>query len=128
MESLESYLSEASKIIPQKKQDYIDSFEKQLATERLLQISIELVIDISLLLIKFLKLGVPKDEENIFEKLSHHFKNVETYKEMKRFRNILVHRYGGIDSDIVYFNATNNLKDFYKFIDEVKDILKENSD
>jgi len=86
------------------------------------------MIDTSLLLVKFLKLGVPKDEENIFEKLQGQFKNIEKYKEMKRFRNVLVHQYEGIDNEIVYHNATYNLKDFKKFIDEVKSILKEKSD
>lgn len=86
------------------------------------------MIDISILLTKLLKLGVPKDEENIFEKLKPHFKNVETYKKMKRFRNLLVHRYEGIDSEIVYFNATNNLQDFYTFIKEVKEILREKTE
>jgi uncharacterized protein YutE (UPF0331/DUF86 family) len=85
------------------------------------------MIDISLLLIKMLKLGFPKDEENIFEKLNPYFNNVDTYKEIKRFRNFLVHRYEGIDNDIVYYNATNNLEDFYKFIDEVKEILRRNT-
>jgi len=128
IESLENYLSETQKIIPQNKEEYLDSFEKQLATERLLQICIELMIDISILLTKLLKLGVPRDEENIFEKLKDYFKNVETYKKMKRFRNLLVHRYEGIDNDIVYFNATNYLKDFYTFINEVKVILREKNE
>ena len=81
MENLENYLLKASKIIPENKEKYIESFEKQLATERILQICIELMIDISLFLIKMLKLGVPKDEENIFEKLKPYFNNVETYKK-----------------------------------------------
>lgn len=124
IESLESYLSKAPKVIPQNKEEYLESFEKQLATERLLQVSIEIMIDISILIMKLLKLGVPTDEENIFEKLKPYFNNIETYKEMKRFRNVLVHQYEGIDSEIVYYNAKNNMKDFQKFILEVKKILR----
>ena len=46
---------------------------------------------------------------------------------MKRFRNVLVLRYEGIDNEIVYYNATNNLKDFHKFLDEVKEILRKDT-
>ncbi|MBD3339733.1 MAG: DUF86 domain-containing protein [Candidatus Lokiarchaeota archaeon] len=125
LESLEKYLSKTESIIPESKEEYEKSFKTQLATERLLQICIEIMIDVSLLLFKLFKLGIPKDEEDIFRKLNPYLKNAETYQEMKRFRNILVHRYEVVNNDLVYFNATHKLEDFFSFIDEVKRILKE---
>ncbi len=95
-----------------------------MAVERILQISIEIMIEIALLLIKFLKLGVPNDEINAFELLKDHLEGIERYKEMKRFRNVLVHRYEGVDNSIVFYNASKNLGDFFKFISEIKNLLQ----
>ncbi|MBS3056807.1 MAG: DUF86 domain-containing protein [Candidatus Aenigmarchaeota archaeon] len=34
---------------------------------------------------------------------------------MKGFRNLLVHRYGGIDDEIVFEASKNDIKDFLRF-------------
>lgn len=43
---------------------------------------------------------------------------------MKGFRNILVHKYGEVDDDLVYENLSDRLGDFELFIKEVLIFLK----
>ena len=80
--------------------------EKKRACERLLQVSIESVLDICAQIVIELRLGLPSEEDDIFEKLEQ-AKIItpvtkETLKRMKGFRNILVHEYGHIDDRLVY--------------------------
>ncbi len=95
------------------------SVEKRRACERLLQISIESLIDVCNSLVTEMKLGLPSGEEDIIEKvhnsglLSNLMK--EKLKRMRKFRNILVHRYGIIDNKKVFENIKKNLKDFDSF-------------
>lgn len=120
---LENCLSKFPEILPKTEGQYLSSFEKQLAIERLLHISLECMLDISFQLIKLLQLGMPQDEESIYEKLKPYLKKSETYKEMKGFRNVIVHRYVKINNKLVYNNVADNIDDFYYFIKEVKTIL-----
>jgi len=43
---------------------------------------------------------------------------------MKGLRNILVHRYGSVDDEIVYNSLSAELNDFHDFIDEVLKFTK----
>jgi len=113
--------------MPKNYEDYANSIEKKRACERLLHISIKCVIDICTLIVRGLKLGLPRSEEDLFEKLEK--KNIIT-KEMKDklrtmrgFRNILVHKYGEVDDEIV-FNTLRNIDDFRKFRKEVISFLE----
>jgi len=108
--------------------EYNGSIEKKRACERLLQISIENVIDICNIIISGLKLGIPSDEDIIFDKLrdkkviSMGMKNILI--EMKGFRNILVHKYGKVDNERVFENI-GELDDFDKFKEEIIRFLKQ---
>ena len=48
-------------------------------------------------------------------------------KEMKKFRNVLVHRYVEIQDEIVYHHATSNIGDFEEFRKEIKAYLKKSA-
>ncbi len=123
-----SYLKEIKSCLPSDFQDYMDSNEGRRACERLLQISIECVIDICSLLVKGLKLGAPSDEDDIVNKLEKEkiiSKNMsKTLKTMKGFRNILVHRYAEVDDELVFQFLKNSLGDFSKFKKVVLETLK----
>ncbi len=123
LQNLDDYLEKISELLPETLEDYRANFMLKMAIERILQICIELMVDISLMLVKMLKLGVPRTEENSFELLEDYLEHSQRYKEMKRFRNFLVHRYEDINDSIVFLNASENLTDFYDFISEVKKIL-----
>ncbi len=120
---LDSYSSELRQILPKSFDDYVRSIEKRRACERLLQIVVEAVIDICAMLVQGLRLGLPAEEDDVFEKLARHGvlsqKMVETLRRMKGFRNILVHGYGRVDDHIVFDVAVNRLGDFEDFKQEV---------
>lgn len=124
---LDSYIAELKAIIPEDYEDYAEDAEKRRACERLLQIAIESVIDICGMLVKGLELGIPSSEEDIFEKLekkkiiSREMK--DTLKEMKAFRNILVHRYADVDDELVYENL-KSINDFEKIREHIARFLK----
>ena len=70
-----------------------------------------------------LRLGLPTEEENLFDRLERaHIissERVRTLRSMRRFRNILVHEYGGIDDQIVFGLAGRMREDVETLITEV---------
>ncbi len=119
---LEGYLVELRSVAPRSFQDYL-KIETKRSCERLLQISIEAVIDLCGLFVTGLRLGLPSEENDLFEKLARAGviteARAETLKRIKGFRNILVHEYGGVDDEIVFRAATERLSDFDAFRQEI---------
>jgi uncharacterized protein YutE (UPF0331/DUF86 family) len=127
LDELDGYIRELRAVAPQDFAAY-QKTEKKRACERLLQIAVECVIDICNLFVTGLRLGLPAEENDLFEKLadagviSPHMGN--TLKEMKGFRNILVHEYARVDDEIVHRAATTKLADFTAFRKEITDALE----
>lgn len=115
IDRLDQYLNELSDIMPENFESY-QKIEKKRACERLLQVSIESVLDICAQIVIELRLGLPSEEDDIFEKLEQakiiSSTTKETLKRMKGFRNIIVHEYGRIDDRLVYDVLKNNIEDF----------------
>ena len=122
IDQINSYLEEIEVIKPIDIEEYKNSIEKKRAIERLLQISVEAVIDICYIIVSGLKLGVPSDEDVLFEKFAEKKiisnKLTNTLKEMKGVRNILVHKYAHVKDERVYENL-DNLEDFNVFKEEI---------
>lgn len=99
--------------------------EKRRSCERLLQLSIECAIDICPAVggISGLPLGLPAEENDLFEKLQQRGILSEemggTLKTMRGFRNIRVHEYATVDDQLVYQVLTKHLEDFRKFQGEI---------
>ncbi|MFN3420612.1 MAG: type VII toxin-antitoxin system HepT family RNase toxin [Armatimonadota bacterium] len=125
---LDSYLNELSQVAPSSFEEYVRSIEKRRACERLLQISVETVIDICAILVQSLRLGLPAEEDDIFEKLVSagviSREMVKTLRRMKGFRNILVHEYGRVDDRIVFDIIVNRMDDFEVFKREILEALR----
>ena len=124
---LDRYLKELREILPASIEEY-KKIEKRRACERLLQVSIKCVIDICGLIVIGLRLGLPAEEDDLFEKLQQAgiitSSRKESLKQMKGFRNILVHEYGHVDDMIVYEILQNNLNDFDAFKQEILQAIK----
>lgn len=124
IDELDSYLTELSQIAPANFEEY-QKIEKKRSCERLLQLSIECVIDICKLFVSGLRLGLPSEENDLFNKMQK--KGILSdemtiaLKEMRGFRNILVHEYTVVDDELVYEAVKAKLEDFQKF---KKEILK----
>ncbi len=93
------------------------------------QITVEIITDITAMVVKDLKV-VPKDDYSNIEILKK--KNVITsdlvakISEANGLRNRLVHDYNGLDEDLAYSNLLKFLKDLKVFEDETKKWLKMN--
>jgi uncharacterized protein YutE (UPF0331/DUF86 family) len=115
IDQLDSYLSELRQVAPADLETY-RKIEKKRSCERLLQISIECVVDICGSIVAGLHLGLPQDEEDLFEKLDRasviSTQLKDTLRRMKGLRNILVHEYGAVDDEAVFDVVQNRLGDF----------------
>ena len=127
IDDLEAYLSELKQIVPESFADY-QRIEKKRSCERLLHLCIECAVDICKLFISGLKLGLPHEENDLFDKMSN--KNIfspemaSLLKEMRAFRNILIHEYAEVDNEIVYEMAKTRLGDFEALKKEIVNALK----
>lgn len=94
IDELDSYLNEISQIIPANFSEY-QQIEKKRTCERLLQLGVECTIDICRLFVSGLRLGLPSEENDLFAKLKKKgiiSKDMASLlKEMRGFRNILIH-------------------------------------
>ena len=101
-------------------EEYLKNDDLQAAVERRLQIAAQTCIDIANYLLARLRLELPDEEENVFLNLAKaNIISPELAEKMKglvRFRNILVHEYLDVDSDLVYHNLKQNVIDFRNFI------------
>ncbi|MDP3103979.1 MAG: DUF86 domain-containing protein, partial [Candidatus Methanoperedens sp.] len=72
--------------------------------------------------------GLPASEESILDILVErkvlNKGSGERLKDMKGFRNILIHRYAHVDDEIVYQNLTEYLDDFYDFGKAIESYLE----
>ena len=122
LDQLEGYLQELRQILPESFEGY-QKVEKKRACERLLQIAIEAVIDICHMFLRELRLGLPSEEDDVFEKLSQaeviSSQMVATLKRMKGLRNIFIYEYGRVDDRIVYNQAHHGIQDFVRFTEEI---------
>ena len=127
LDEIDGYLRELREVAPTSLADY-RKVEKKRSCERLLQIAIECVIDIGNLFVSGLRLGLPADEDDIFEKLEHagiiSGDMVAALKRMKGCRNILVHEYARVNDEIIFEAVSTKLGDFDAFKREVTAALE----
>ena len=118
IDELDGYANELVQVAPANFAEY-RKIEKKRSCERLLQLCIECTIDICKLFVSGLKLGLPSEENDLFTKLEKNkiFSKELTsiLKEMRGFRNILIHEYATVDDELVYEAIKTKLEDFRRF-------------
>ena len=128
LDELDGYLVELRSIAPDRFEDYL-RVEKKRACERLLQVLVEAVIDACALLVTGLRLGLPGEEDDLFEKLlrraviSHSM--ADTLRRMKGLRNLLVQEYGRVNDELVFETVRLRLGDFDAFKREILAFLRQ---
>lgn len=114
-------------MLPEKDEYLLDLIRRR-ACERTVESAIESLIDISAMIVSIEQLGLPADEASIFDMLVNKTilskEIAENLKDMKGFRNILIHRYGNVDDELVYNYLTTCLNDFDEFEKEIKTYMK----
>lgn len=115
IDELDGFLQEISEVKPDNFEDY-KRVEKRRSCERLLQLSIECVIDIAKLFVSGRRLGLPSEENDIFEKLYENSiiseETMNLLKTMRGFRNIIIHEYAKLKDELVFEFVKNELDDF----------------
>ena len=91
--------------------------------------AIECIIDACAILNADLSLGTPADTDDIIRKLQNAGiitkETAQKIKDMKQFRNVLVHRYGEIDDKKAYEEITEGLTDIREIIKEIRKKISE---
>jgi uncharacterized protein YutE (UPF0331/DUF86 family) len=91
-------------------------------------LAVEATIDACAMLVSGLRLGLPGEENDLFEKLAR--RGVisegitETLRRRKGMRNLLGHEYGRIDDELVFETVRDRLAEFGTFRREVLDFLR----
>lgn len=97
------------------------------ACERTVEAAIETVLKVSAMIVSSEKMGLPQNEETIFDLLKKQqvisSDLSSKLKKMKGFRNLLIHRYEHIQDDLVYEFINDQVKDFYEFEKTIKSYL-----
>ena len=110
------------------KKVFLDSFEKIQATKHSLQESIEASIDIANHLISENGWRRAETYADMFQRLfDHDIINKDlliSLRDMARFRNLLVHRYGTIDDERLWFIVQEDIDDFELFIKKIEGYLE----
>ncbi len=127
LDELEGYLGELRTVVPDRFEAY-QRTETKRACERLIQVSVDTVIDLCALLVMGLRLGLPGEEDDLFERLSRHGAIsrplAATLRRMKGLRNLLVHEYGRVNDELVFETVRGRLGDFDAVKSEVLAFLK----
>ena len=118
LDEMTRYVEELKEMLPEE-EEYLQNLIKRRACEKTIEVAIESLIDVSAMIVSAERFGLPASEESILDILVERkvlSKELgERLKDMKGFRNILIHRYAHVDDEIVYQNLTDCLDDFNKF-------------
>lgn len=113
--------------LPKDSEDFLHSGLIKEGIYKKIEFAIESIIDICNIINSDLRLGTPETEDSIIENLSNNKifdkKIMDLIREMKRFRNILVHKYGKIDDKKAFENIKEGLKDFELIVKEIEGFL-----
>jgi uncharacterized protein YutE (UPF0331/DUF86 family) len=127
LDELDGYLAELRSIVPDRLEDYL-KVEKKRACERLLQVSVEAVLDACALLVAGLRLGLPGEEDDLLAKLASRgvvsASTADMLRRMRGLRNMLVHEYGRTNDALVLEAVQRRLGDFDAFKREVLAFLR----
>jgi uncharacterized protein YutE (UPF0331/DUF86 family) len=111
--------------------DYAGSWKAQRIVERTLQMMIESCVDIAGHIISDQGFRIPKSYADTFSVLHENSILVDrlhlSLKKMAQFRNIIVHQYDKIDSEIVIGILQRDINDFIAYKEAIINYLKKSN-
>jgi uncharacterized protein YutE (UPF0331/DUF86 family) len=120
---LEEYLEQIREFSSVSAEAYSGDWKTRRIVERTLQIMIELCIDIAGHIISDRKLRVPVSYADTFKSLAEGGlitpQISDVMEKMAKFRNVVVHQYENVDTEIVIMILREHLNDFLVFRDAV---------
>ena len=121
-------VNELSKHLPDKREDFIRLGMVKHGIYKKAEFALQNVIDICSIIHADLSLGIPESEDDIFDHLENHqvFDShvVSIIREMKKFRNVLVHRYGEIDDALAFKTLKEDSKDFITVVKAFEEAIE----
>ena len=127
LSELEEYFGQIGEFSSVSVEDYSGDWKTRRIVERTLQIMIELCIDIAGHFISDRKLRVPVSYADTFTSLVEAGlitpQISEVMEKMAKFRNVIVHQYEKVDTEIVIMILRKHLDDFLVFRDAVLQML-----
>lgn len=119
---IEDYLKKLQDYFPVSLEQFNSDWGLQKIAERSLQVMIEVMIDIAERIVAQKGMLPQKTAAETLKKLRDWgiIQQDDAYIKMIRFRNLVVHQYDSIDTEILYSIVQNNLEDFLAFISEIK--------
>lgn len=124
LERLEIYLTHLDELKKISERDFLIDWKSQDVVLRNFQVAIETCIDIGANIISQEGLGIPETYVQIFETLANRGilpkKFSERFKDLAKFRNIIVHEYLYVDYKKVYKNLQriDDLREYIRCIVE----------
>jgi len=122
---IEGYMNNLKDFSPPSFEEYMFDIKTNAACERVFEKIVEAVIDLVILTIKENNLGTPMSDREALTLLSE--KNVissvlsDKLCDAKSMRNIIVHEYGYIDDEKVFYFIKNEiLGDVKEFVEAVR--------
>ncbi|MHA1378549.1 MAG: type VII toxin-antitoxin system HepT family RNase toxin [Candidatus Helarchaeota archaeon] len=125
---IEENIELVKKNLPEKVNDFLELGLIKDGIYKRIEASIQEILSICSIINADLKLGIPANRDEIISTLvknkilSNKMGNI--IKELKGFRNFLVHRYGKIDDEVAFHNIKDGLNDFELFLEEIPKIIK----
>ena len=127
MRRIEELLRELEEVKVETIKDFQENVVIKRFIERNIELAIEQMIDICKHFVSGLDLKEPETYAECFDILAKEQiisnQNLDTFKSMVRFRNILIHAYDGVDDSITYGIYKKRLVDFRNFIKETRAYL-----
>jgi len=124
---LEEYSDQIREFSSVSVEEYRSNWKTQRIVERMLQIMIELCIDIAGHVISDRKLRVPVSYADTFKSLAEAGlitpPMLGIMEKMAKFRNVVVHQYANIDTEIVILILRKHLDVFLHFRDAILEIV-----
>lgn len=126
--ALDEYLKQINEYTDISLKVYASDWKSQRIVERTLQMMIETCMDISGHIISDEKFRIPETYADMFRILVENKilnkSQLAAFDKMAKFRNIIVHNYEKIDSEIVIGILKKNLNDFQDFKAAIISYLK----
>ncbi|MBS3074161.1 DUF86 domain-containing protein [Candidatus Pacearchaeota archaeon] len=129
IQETEKYLNFLVSIIPKDLDKYRSDLKTKAACERYTQKTIEAVIDVAFFAINLKKLPQPLEEDTVFTILTKGRiipqELAEKLIDAKGMRNFIVHKYGEIDDEKVFYALSEEIeRDIKEFLELIKRLLE----
>jgi uncharacterized protein YutE (UPF0331/DUF86 family) len=124
IEEIQKFLDELEIILPKTIEEYKQSIEKKAACERYIEKIVEASSDLAYLIIKKERFTIPEENKSFETLFQNKLISQEIFlklKNAKGMRNIIAHKYGELDDELIFESITEELiSDIIKFLNELK--------